>query len=225
MNVPRSEVYACRAVREVLRLHADLWTDEFRQLSCRDQLDRQAERIVSAHQAGDRAVTIQISNWHPKWVGHMVEEIMACEFTLEDARETIAREYGFADWSDVETCGTEPPDPDFEAAVDTLLAGDVEALRGMLRRRPALVHERSRFGHRATLLHYVGSNGVETYRQVVPMNLAEVAQVLVDAGADVNAVAEMYGGGATTLGLLTSSSHPVEAQVVDEVVQVLSGPR
>ena len=41
---------------------------------------------------------------------------------------------------------------------------------------PSLIHRRSSFGHRSTLLHYVGSNGVETYRQRVPMNLAEIAK-------------------------------------------------
>jgi hypothetical protein len=146
---------------------------------------------------------------------------MACEFTLDDARATIAREYGFADWADVEQRGTEPPDRDFEAAVDALLSGDLNGLRDLIEQQPSLVHERSRFGHRSTLLHYVGSNGVETHRQVVPRHLAEVTQILIDAGADVNAAAEMYGGGSTTIVLLMTSSHPAEAGVMDEVVNVL----
>jgi hypothetical protein len=97
-------------------------------------------------------------------VGHSAEDIMNRHVTLDDARQTIAREYGFVDWSDVEERGNNPPDADFEMAVDVLLSGDVERLRGLLEGRPALVHERLRFGHRSTLLHYIGSNGVETYR-------------------------------------------------------------
>jgi hypothetical protein len=105
--------------------------------------------------------------------------------------------------------------------VDTLLRGDVEKLRGLLNSNPSLVHQRSRYGHGSTLLHYVGSNGIETYRQRVPMNLAEITRVLIDAGADVNATANMYGGGSTTLGLLVTSDHPATAGVTDEVRKVL----
>ena len=86
---------------------------------------------------------------------------------------------------------------------------------------PSLVHRRSSFGHRSTLLHYVGSNGVETYRQRVPMNLAEITRLLVEAGADVNATANMYGGGSTTLGLLVTSDHPAKAGVTGDVRKVL----
>lgn len=215
-------VYVSEAVREVERLHRDLFTDSFRQLPIRDQLDRQAHRIVEGHKSGDRAVVTHVACWHPKLVCHTADDIMNSTFTLDDARQTIAREYGFAGWSNVEQRGTHPPDPAFESAVDTLLSGDVGKLRGLLTGDPSLAHRRSSFGHRSTLLHYVGSNGVETYRQRVPMNLAELARLLIEAGADVNATADMYGG-STALGLLVTSDHPARAGVTDEVVKVLVG--
>ena len=221
MNEPNPNVYASEEVREVARLHRDLFTDAFRKLPIRDQLELQAQRIVEAHKSGNKAVATHITCWHPELVGHATAEIMNRDFTPDDARETIAREYGFAAWSVAEERGTEPPDTEFESAVDALLSGDVATLRALLEDRPSLVHERSRFGHRSTLLHYCGSNGVETYRQVVPLNLAEITQSIVDAGADVNATAEMYGGGSTTIALLITSSHPAEAGVVDDVVKVL----
>ena len=221
MSEANRDVYVCDEVREVQRLHGDLFTYGFRRLCVRDQLDQQARRILAAHQSGNRAVVTHIGCWHPELAGCGIEEVLSREFTLEDARQTIAREYGFADWATAEARGTSPPDADFEAAVDALLCGDVDALRGLLNRKPPLVTDRSAYGHRSTLLHYVGSNGVETHRQVVPRNLAAVTQVLVDAGADVNATAEMYGGGSTTIALLITSSHPAAAGVVDEVVRVL----
>jgi hypothetical protein len=107
-------------------------------------------------------------------------------------------------------------------AVDTLLRGDIQKLRGLLAADPSLVHQRSSFGHHATLLHYVGSNGVETYRQRVPMNLAEITRLLIEAGANVNAKANMYGG-STALGLLVTSDHPAKAGVTSEVRKVLEG--
>jgi len=215
------DVYVSDEVRAVRQLHADVFTDGFRQLSIRDQLARQAQRIHEAHRSGNRAVATHVTCWHPELVGHSVEQIMNHHLTLADSRETIAREYGFGGWGDADQRGTRPPDPHFEAAVDALLAGDVESLRTALRRYPSLASATSSFGHRSTLLHYVGSNGVETYRQVVPLNLAEVAQTLLDAGANVNGTAEMYGGGSTTIALLITSSHPAEAGVIDDVVRVL----
>jgi hypothetical protein len=220
MSEAEQPVYASDQVREVERLHRDLLTDAMRHLPVRDQLDRQAHRIVEAHEAGDRAVVTHITCWHPTLVCHSADEIMNSHFTLDDARQTVAREYGFADWSDVEARGSAPPDPDFEFAVDTLLGGDVEKLRGLLSSDPSLIRRRSTYGHRATLLHYVGSNGVETYRQRVPMNLAEIARLLVEAGADVNARANMYGG-STVLGLLVTSDHPAKAGVTGDVRKVL----
>jgi len=221
MNEAEQPVYVCDQVRAVERLHRDLLMDGVRQLPIRDQLDRQAHRIVEGHKAGDRAVVIHITCWHPKLACRAADEIMNIAFTLDDARETIAREYGFANWSDLEARGAHPPDPDFEVAVDTLLLGNVERLRNLLNCDPSLVHQRSSFGHRSTLLHYVGSNGVETYRQRVPMNLAEVTRLLVEAGADVNAEANMYAGGSTTLGLLVTSDHPAKAGVTGDVRKAL----
>jgi hypothetical protein len=220
MSEAAQPVYVSDQVREVERLHFDLLTDAVRRLPIRDQLDRQAHRIVEAHNAGDRAVTPHITCWHPKLVCRSADDIMNGDCTLDDARQTIAREYGFSDWSDVEAQGASPPDPDFELAVDTLLSGDVEKLRGLLSNDPSLVQRRSSFGHRSTLLHYVGSNGVETYRQRVPMNLAEITRLLVEAGADVNATANMYGG-STALGLLVTSDHPAKAGVTGDVLKVL----
>ena len=221
MSDSNTNVYVCEEVRQVERLHHGLFSDEFRQLPIKEQLELQAQRIVEAHKSDDQAVATHIKCWHPKMIGQSVEEIMSFDFTLEDARQTIAREYGFVDWSDAEARGVKSPDPEFEAAVDALLDGDVDALRGLLERKPSLVNERSKFGHRSTLLHYVGSNGVETHRQRVPRNLAEITQTLLDAGADVNSTAEMYGGGSTPIALLISSGHPTAAGVMDEVVKVL----
>ncbi len=221
MSEANRDIFVCDEVREVQRLHGDLFTYGFRRLCVRDQLDQQARRILAAHPSGNRAVVTHIGCWHPDLVGCGAEEIMSRELTLEDARQTIAREYGFTDWATAEAQGTHPPDADFEAAIDALLCGNVAALQGLLADKPALVTDRSAYGHRSTLLHYVGSNGVETHRQVVPRNLAAVTQILIDAGADVNATAEMYGGGSTTIALLITSSHPAAAGVVDEVVQLL----
>lgn len=97
----------------------------------------------------------------------------------------------------------------FEAAVDAVVSGDLDTLRRLL--TPALVRGRSQREHHATLLHYVSANGVENARQRTPANAVEVATLLLDAGAEVDALADVYGGQHTTLSLLITSTPPAEA--------------
>jgi ankyrin repeat protein len=75
--------------------------------------------------------------------------------------------------------------------------------------------------HGATLLHYVAANGVEHYRQRSPKNAPQVARTLLNAGAEVDALADMYGTRCTTMSLLVSSCHPANAGVQVELVNTL----
>ena len=76
------QVYAHPEVRDVIRLHQSLFTSDFKQLSVREQLDRQAKRIVQAHIAGNEAVATHFTCWHPELVGHSVADIMGRELTI-----------------------------------------------------------------------------------------------------------------------------------------------
>lgn len=111
----------------------------------------------------------------------------------------------------------------FDDAVQAIITGDAEALRALLAAEPSLVTMRSSSEHHATLLHYVAANGVEDELQKSPSNAPEIAQILIDAGAEVDALAGTYGGGLsqTTLALLVSSSHPSEAGVQADLVKIL----
>jgi hypothetical protein len=61
----------------------------------------------------------------------------------------------------------------FEAAVAAVLDGDELTLRQLLSDDPELIRARSMRSHHATLLNYVGANGVE--RQETPANVVRVA--------------------------------------------------
>jgi len=54
----------------------------------------------------------------------------------------------------------------------------------------------------------VAANGVENYRQKTPANIVEITKLLLDAGAEVDAEADMYGVPCTTLGLAMTASIP-----------------
>ena len=101
-----------------------------------------------------------------------------------------------------------------------MLAGDLDKFTSTLTTTPALAQQQSQYGHRATLLHYLGANGVESYRQVTPLNAVKIAECLIEAGANVNATANIYGG-SRPLGLLTTSAHPANAGVTADVAAVL----
>ena len=108
----------------------------------------------------------------------------------------------------------------FEQAADAMVAGDAVTLASLLRRDPHLVQARSERAHRATLLHYVGANGVEDERQKSPKNAVAIAKTLLDAGSAVDAVADMYGG-STTLDLVATSIHPKQAGVQIPLMETL----
>lgn len=82
----------------------------------------------------------------------------------------MARDHGFVSWSAVEgEC-----EPTFELAVDAVVFGRLQELRRLLADAPDLIARRSAYGHRATLLHYIAANGVETRRQTVPANALDI---------------------------------------------------
>jgi ankyrin repeat protein len=145
--------------------------------------------------------------------------------TVTKAQFVIARTYGFESWpkfaGHLRDSVRNSPVSRFEAAADAIANGDAAALQDLLRADPDLVHARSTRRHAATLLNYVAANGVENYRQKTPNNIVEIAQILLDAGADVNADANVYGGGCATLELVATSIHPLRAGVQNELLQKL----
>ncbi len=215
------QVYVAPEVAEVDALHPYLTVSAFRASPIRDQIAKQAETLHSAHRADDRRVRMQIMSWWPDARGRTVDEVMAAPFTSDDARLTLAREYGFGDWNEVHSLGEMTLNAEFEQALDEMLAGDPDRLGGQLEQAPHLAVTQSKYGHRATLLHYLGANGVESHRQKTPLNAPELAELLIKHGADINAKANMYGGGQTALALASSSAHPREAGIAGRLNGVL----
>ena len=116
----------------------------------------------------------------------------------------------------------------FETAVDAVIDGDLTTLSALLRDDPDLIRARSTLVtdgeppvHGATLLHYLAANGIEGHRQRSPKNAVAVAKLLLEAGADPNALCRAYGGQCTTMALLVSSTPPAEAGVQVPLVEIL----
>jgi ankyrin repeat protein len=138
----------------------------------------------------------------------------------------IARSHGFESWPKFgrfleAVAAIQSSESRFEAAADAIVGGDIAALKRLLDKEPGLVRARSRREHGATLLHYVSANGVEGYRQKTPGNIAVIAEALLEAGAEVDAAANVYGGGSTALGLAATSIHPERVGVQEDLLRTL----
>jgi ankyrin repeat protein len=187
-----------------------------------EQYRKQAKELLKACKSGDASAIQRIKRNHPH-PNKLPDP--GNSLALTDAQLVIAREHAFESWpkfaKHIEALARHnSPVSQFELAADAIVAGDAATLKRLLRENPELIRERSTRLHRATLLHYVGANGFEDYRQKSPKNAVEIAQILLAAGAEVDAVADTYGKG-TTLGLVASSIHPKLAGVQIALMETL----
>jgi len=216
-------VYVAPDIAMVDDLHPYLADASFRAPTIREQIAKQSNVLYAAHAAGDRRVGVHLMSWWPGARGRSLDDVMSMPLTAADALATMSREYGFQDWAEVDALGNTTPEVHFERALDEMLAGDIAQLRSRLNHDPHLVAARSSYGHRSTLLHYLGANGDESHRQRTPLNAAALARLLIEHGADISAEANSYGGGQTALALASTSAHPFAAGIADELIDVLGG--
>src|SRR4030095_878064 len=184
------------------------------------------DAVVAGDAAGldgllrDHAEMLRTGPAQSTWWGGLTPD-----YSKGDARSIIAREHHFLSFDDFATHNEALKDAtsstaQFEAAVNAVVKGDIPTLQKLLGRHPELIRARSVRTHHATLLHYVGANGVENFRQRTPENAVQVAEVLLNAGAAVHATADMYGV-ADPLGLVATSIHPVTAGVQEQLMDFL----
>jgi hypothetical protein len=190
-----------------------------------EEYQRQAQALSDALTSGDEAAAWRFKWLHPRFLGKAVADVRAATLDVTDAQLVIAREYGFETWADLaqftHAVRRDGPVARFEAAVEAVVSGDVATLQSLLRDDPTLVRARSTRRHRATLLHYIGANGVEGGRQKTPANAVEVAKILLDSGAEVDALADMYDARCTTMSMLVSSCHPANAGLQAALAETL----
>ena len=174
-----------------------------------------------------RPLPVNVSRWTDQVAGFAQREISERDrCRIADAQFIIARSHGFDNWATfskhlngLNERGSAIAR--FETAADAIINGDSKTLKRLLRADPRLVHARSTRQHVATLLHYVSANGVEGYRQKTPANIVAITELLLKGGAEVDAEANVYGGGSTTLGLVATSVHPFRAGVQNPLLQLL----
>jgi ankyrin repeat protein len=195
-----------------------------------EQYEKHANDLAAACRSGEpRAIgawAAQFTDSIQEFEAFARQTLTSRDCALTGAQFVLARAHGFETWpifaahlEDLQE--KESPVSMFEAAAEAIVAGDIPALERLLHEQPTLIRARSTREHRATLLHYAAANGVENYRQKTPHNAVAVANALLAAGAEVDAEADMYGGGCTTLGLVATSVHPERAGVQNALMQIL----
>jgi ankyrin repeat protein len=199
--------------------HELAWT------ATRDDYEREAQALYEALQARENSALWNFKWMHPHFRGKTVTDVDPAVLDVDDARLVVAHEYGFPAWFNLMKFADEVAEDGqagrFERAVDAVVSGDVATLKQMIGDDPELVHRRSSRFHRATLLHYLAANGVEGVRQKTPENAVEVARLLLDAGADPDALAMMYDNLCTTMSMLVSSAHPAGAGLQADLAELL----
>lgn len=215
---PSKPVYVPESVQAVLELYGALLNDRFEFKTVSEHLEAQSYRLYEAWIGKEPGTVWEISNYHPELLSCSIEELFQYDFTGTDARLTIAREYGYRDWDDLKRRGAVSYDHHFEEAVDLLINGEKKELSILISKHADLVHQRSNYGHQAGLLHYCASNGVELWRQQVPLNLPEMIRLLLSNSAERQMKMQVYGGQFNPLALLRSSAHPLNAGVAEEAI-------
>ncbi len=210
-------VKACKSEDpEAIRLWGRGWVESLA------ALQREPDVLRDSHEVARRAD--QVAEFATEKLSGGNEAASRC--VLTSAQFVIARAHGFLSWlrftEHIESLAAASSGISaFEAAARAIVRGDRPTLERLLLEHPGLVRARSTREHRATLLHYVSANGVEGFRQMSPTNSAEIAKILLSAGAEVDAEADVYEGACTPLGLVATSAPPFNAGVQQEVIDVL----
>ena len=189
-----------------------------------EQYRKQAKELIKCRSTPE--AVHRIKRFHPRLNKLPEQEISEAKFSLADAQWVLAREHGFESWPKFaghiqELVRKDSSISRFELAADAIVTGDLAGLNRLLRENPELVRARSTREHEAPLVHYVAANGVEDFRQKTPENIVEITRMLIEAGAEVDATTQAYGGASTALGLAATSYHPAKAGVQLQLLQEL----
>lgn len=181
-----------------------------------DQYRTQAKDLLKLLHAADPAALDRVRQHHPE--GPTL--LAAANILLADAQLVIARENGFGSWAKFKEYIL------FRSAVDALDSGDTANLKTLLSQHAFLTQYRCRRGEwyetgyfaGATLLHHVAGNPI---RRPLPANIVDVARIVLDAGADPNALCGDPPKN-TTIGLIITGRQVSEAGVSTALIDLLT---
>src|SRR5262249_35694749 len=167
-----------------------------------DQLKHQARDLLNAHRAGDAESLRRIRESHPRQARLAESDVRSARFTLTGAHLVIAREYGFVSWPKlkeyVEKAKSQANDP-VEELKQAFKSDKAAVVRQILDRHPEL---------KAKINEPIGPFDSPA---IVNAQSPEILDVLLAAGADLNAKSSWWAGG---FGLLHGASRDQAAYAI-----------
>ncbi|MFY0687113.1 MAG: hypothetical protein JXQ90_08115 [Cyclobacteriaceae bacterium] len=213
------EIYICEEVENIRRLFNPVLESYPQPQKITQYLQELIELMSLGYMKGDHSLAVLMSNHHPDLIGESSYKIMSEKFIQQDYQSVILFDHGFSTWAEAEDAGN--LNIPFETAVTSLVNGDQQKLAALLDEHPEIIHQQSSFGHKAGLIHYIAANGVEIWRQSVPMNATYLVELLLEKGADPHQQNNIYGG-SSMVSLIESSDHPNMAGVADDLISLIS---
>lgn len=214
------KIYQAPIVKSILSFYGKLLFPDSK-TTIYAHLSRLSQKMHDGLLHNEDCLYAQFNNYNPQYLGIPIATLRNSEFNLPDSQHTVAHEYGFDSWKQVENLKNTSYHIDFENAVNAIISGDIGTLKEIVDTTPDLVHMHSQYGHKASLLHYTANNGVEFWRQQVPHNLVEIIKYLIDSGADKKATMQVYGGEFTAYELFVTSAHPTAAGLSESDASIL----
>jgi hypothetical protein len=177
-----------------------------------EQLRNQAKDLLKSHKGGDPQAVERFRVSHPQCSSASESGIHAARLSLSDAQLVIAREYGFASWARLrEHVLLESGDP-LELLKKAFQANDAPLFRELLDRHPEF---------KARINEPIGPFDSPA---VTHVRTREMLDVLLEAGADINAKSRWWAGG---FGLLHGAEPDLAAYAIQRgaVVDVHAAAR
>src|SRR5947208_914875 len=180
-----------------------------------EQLRKQAKDLLKSLKSGDPEAIKRIQENHPRWARVSGSDIRDTPFSLSEAQLVIAREYGFASWprlkEHVDSVALERGDP-IELFKKAFAEHDAVLFRKLLERHPEL---------KAKINEPVAAFDAPV---ITCARSREMLDVLLEAGADINARSRWWAGG---FGLLHGANPELAAYAIERgaVVDVHAAAR
>lgn len=180
-----------------------------------EQLKHQAKDLLEAIKSGEVTAIERVRESHPRWSNASESEIRSAAFSLSDAQLVLAREYGFASWPKLkerlDILALEPGDP-IELLKKAFAADNAVWFGKLLDRHPEL---------KARINEPVA--GIDA-PIIIAARSRNMLDVLLAAGADINAKSRWWAGG---FGLLHCGDPELAAYAIERgaVVDVHAAAR
>lgn len=216
MLLSNNQLYQCDEVRLLRKFLSEEINLLHSSILLRDFIDKIALKLDDAKAISNPIICTLVKN-HMTSISFVDAEDLCSK--VIDTTELAARMHGFDRYASVSSDTF--LDGQLQVAIDHLLFSPLDVFRDYILSSPELLNRQTVFGHRASIVHYLGSNGIEIYRQVVPTDIVDKVEFLKSMDTNFTQSHNIYGGSCTVIDLVETSAHPHDAGIAPLLIQSL----